>query len=61
MSDDATAEYNALDWVKSELDSVLVQARQSLEQYLESENSDTEALQAFWDLLKQVQGTLQMV
>jgi chemosensory pili system protein ChpA (sensor histidine kinase/response regulator) len=61
MSDDATAEYNALDWVKSELDSVLVQARQSLEQYLESENSDTEALQAFRDLLKQVQGTLQMV
>jgi chemosensory pili system protein ChpA (sensor histidine kinase/response regulator) len=61
MRQEDTVEYNALNWVKKELDEVLDQTRLALESYLEEEPGDEEQLAQAKALLKQVHGTLQMV
>ncbi|RMG56688.1 MAG: response regulator [Gammaproteobacteria bacterium] len=60
MKQDDTIEYNALGWVKKELDAVLTQARQALEAFIEDEEA-TDRLQECRTLVRQAQGTLQMV
>ena len=60
MKQDDTIEYNALGWVKKELDAVLTQARQALEAYIEDEEA-SERLDECRNLVRQAQGTLQMV
>ncbi|APZ44215.1 Hpt domain-containing protein [Acidihalobacter ferrooxydans] len=57
---DANAEYDALAWVKPELDALLDRARQSLEAYVE-EQSRHDLLAAVAQVLRQVRGTLQVV
>ena len=60
MKHDATVEYDALAWVKPELDALLDRARQSLEAYVE-EQSRGELITAAAQVLRQVRGTLQVV
>lgn len=55
-----TVEYNALNWVKKELDVVLNQIRLELEAYID-DPSEQERLSEARSLMGQVQGTLQMV
>lgn len=61
MKQEDTVEYNALTWVKKELDEVLNQTRLALEGYLEEDPGDEDLLAQAKALLKQVHGTLQMV
>jgi chemosensory pili system protein ChpA (sensor histidine kinase/response regulator) len=60
MKQDDTIEYNALGWVKKELDVELKQARQSLEAYIE-DGDDGVRLEQCGSHIRQAQGTLQMV
>ena len=60
MKQDDTIEYNALGWVKKELDVELKQARQSLEAYIE-DGDDGARLEQCGSHIRQAQGTLQMV
>lgn len=61
MKQEDTVDYNALTWVKKELDEVLNQTRLALEGYLEEDSGDEDLLAQAKALLKQVRGTLQMV
>ena len=61
MKQEDTVEYNALNWVKKELDEVLNQTRLALEGYLEEDSGDEDLLAQAKALLRQVHGTLQMV
>lgn len=60
MKQDDTIEYNALGWVKKELDAVLNEARVALEAYIE-DSSERDRLDECGMHIKQAQGTLQMV
>lgn len=60
MNAESTIQYNSLSWVKEQLDVVLVDAQQSLSDYIEN-NEDTASLQQCVDHLRLVCGTLQMV
>jgi chemosensory pili system protein ChpA (sensor histidine kinase/response regulator) len=60
MKQDDTIEYNALGWVKKELDAVLNEARIALEAYIENPE-DQDRLTECSANIRQAQGTLQMV
>jgi chemosensory pili system protein ChpA (sensor histidine kinase/response regulator) len=60
MKQDDTIEYNALGWVKKELDAVLNEARVALEAYIE-DPGERDRLDECGMHIKQAQGTLQMV
>lgn len=60
MMQDETIEYNALGWVKKELDAVLNEARVALEAYIE-DPGERDRLDECSMHIKQAQGTLQMV
>jgi len=60
MTQDETIEYNALGWVKKELDAVLNEARVALEAYIE-DPGERDRLDECGMHIKQAQGTLQMV
>ena len=60
MKQDDTIEYNALGWVKKELDAVLNEARVALEAYIEDPEQQ-DRLGECGAHIRQAQGTLQMV
>ncbi|MEJ2479069.1 MAG: Hpt domain-containing protein, partial [Acidihalobacter sp.] len=60
MKHDVNVEYDALAWVKPELDALLDRARQSLEAYVEEQDRD-DLISAAAQVLRQVRGTLQVV
>jgi len=60
MKQDDTIEYNALGWVKKELDAVLNEARVALEAFIE-DPGERDRLDECGMHIKQAQGTLQMV
>lgn len=60
MNPDGTVEYNSLSWVKKQLDAVLLDARNSLTEYIENPEEKS-ALEQCIDHIRLVCGTLQMV
>jgi chemosensory pili system protein ChpA (sensor histidine kinase/response regulator) len=60
MKHDVSVEYDALAWVKPELDALLDRARQSLEAYVEEQDRE-DLISAAAQVLRQVRGTLQVV
>ncbi|WP_455384263.1 Hpt domain-containing protein, partial [Acidihalobacter prosperus] len=60
MKHDVNVEYDALAWVKPELDALLDRARQSLEAYVEEQDRE-DLISAAAQVLRQVRGTLQVV
>lgn len=59
-ADQSQLDLNTLQWVKSEIDSTLQQARAALELHVESPDESTQ-LKLITNYLHQVRGTLQMV